>query len=279
MTDSLAGTSAGTNSPSLVAVVLAAGEGRRLRPLTLRRPKPLCPVGNVALLDHALARVRLATPDVAVNVHHGREALEGHLDRSPDVHVSIEAERALGTAGALGHLRSWIGGRDALVVNADTWCEADLGAFRDDWDRARPRVVVAGEPVFGPRARVVASFLPWAVVRDLSADPAALYETTWRPAAVDERLDVVGYDGACFDCGTPASYLRANLEVAARAGGVVVGPTSRIDGDLDGSVVGEGCTVRGRVRSSVLWDRADVHAEESLERAIRVSSTMTVLVR
>ena len=41
----------------LAALVLAAGAGTRLRPLTERRPKPLCPVGNLALLDLALARV------------------------------------------------------------------------------------------------------------------------------------------------------------------------------------------------------------------------------
>jgi NDP-sugar pyrophosphorylase family protein len=279
MTDSLAGTRAGTNSASLVAVVLAAGEGRRLRPLTLRRPKPLCPVGNVALVDHALARARLATPAVAVNVHHGREQLESHLEPASDVHVSIEAVRALGTAGGVGHLRSWIDGRDALIVNADTWCEADLAQLRDGWDRSRPRVVVAGDAVFGPRVRVVASFLPWATVRDLSADPAELYETTWRPAAVDDRLEVVGYAGACFDCGTPAAYLAANLEVARRAGGAVIGPTSRVDGEVDAVVAGEGCSIRGKARSSVLWDHATVREGESLDRAIRVSATMTVLVR
>jgi NDP-sugar pyrophosphorylase family protein len=221
----------------------------------------------------------MATPHVAVNVHHGREALEAHLRRDVDVHVSIEVERALGTSGALGRLRAWIDGRDALVVNADTWCEADLAQFRDGWDRSRPRVVVAGDPVFGPRVRVVASFLPWDVVRDLGAEPAELYETTWRPAAVDDRLDVVGYDGPCFDCGTPASYLRANVEVARRAGGAVVGGTSRVDGEIDSSVVGEGCSVSGTVRSSVLWDHTEVHPSETLEAAIRVSSTMTVLVR
>ncbi|HEU4350181.1 MAG TPA: sugar phosphate nucleotidyltransferase, partial [Actinoplanes sp.] len=47
------------------AVILAAGEGRRLRPLTERLPKALCPVGNLPLLDHALRRVDGL--DVAVN--------------------------------------------------------------------------------------------------------------------------------------------------------------------------------------------------------------------
>ncbi|HEX6417480.1 MAG TPA: sugar phosphate nucleotidyltransferase, partial [Acidimicrobiales bacterium] len=92
------------------AVVLAAGEGRRLRPLSLVRPKPLCPVGGVPLLDLAVARARMVTAAVAVNVHHGREAIERHLAAEAGeghsggggagpVHVSVEEERALGTAG------------------------------------------------------------------------------------------------------------------------------------------------------------------------------------
>ncbi|MDT5037575.1 MAG: N-acetyl-alpha-D-muramate 1-phosphate uridylyltransferase, partial [Micromonosporaceae bacterium] len=65
---------AGFAPDAVAAVVLAAGEGRRLRPLTGIRPKALCPVGNVTLLDRALARIAglgLAGPAaVAVNACH-----------------------------------------------------------------------------------------------------------------------------------------------------------------------------------------------------------------
>ena len=90
------------------ALVLAAGEGRRLRPLTCLRPKPLCPVGGRTLLDLAVERARTATAAVAVNVHHGREAIEAHLATGPGgagVHVSVEEPEALGTAGAVAQLR------------------------------------------------------------------------------------------------------------------------------------------------------------------------------
>src|SRR6188508_754067 len=66
-------------SGELVGVALAAGEGRRLRPLTDHRPKPLCPVGNVALLDQALDRLSAATDALAVNLHHERPAMDEHL--------------------------------------------------------------------------------------------------------------------------------------------------------------------------------------------------------
>lgn len=260
-------------------MVLAAGAGRRLRPLTLRRPKPLCPVGNVALLDAALERARSVTPHLAVNVHHGRDQIERHLEGRPDVHVSVEAERPLGTAGALGRLRSWIDGRPVLAVNADTWSTASLSDVVDGWDGERPRVMLAGEPRFGPGAGVVASLLPWSVVATLTQEPASLYETTWRPAAAEGHLDVVGSEAVFFDCGTPRSYLAANLAVAAAAGGSIVGEGSSVDGEVETSVVGRGCRVAGRVADSVLWDGVEVRKGERLDRAIRVSETMTVLVR
>src|SRR4051795_9342462 len=110
MADSLAG---------LAAVVLAAGAGERLRPLTHLRPKPLCPVANTALLDGALARVGAVVPAgaVAVNAHHHADQLRDHLADRPDVHLSVEPDRARGTAGALGLLRSWLDGRAVVVVN------------------------------------------------------------------------------------------------------------------------------------------------------------------
>ena len=53
----------------VAGVVLAAGAGTRLRPLTDERPKAMCPVGNVPLVDHALARVAPYAGSLAVNVH------------------------------------------------------------------------------------------------------------------------------------------------------------------------------------------------------------------
>ena len=105
----------------LAGVVLAAGAGVRLRPLSAWRPKALCPIGATTLVDRAVAQVAAVTgTPVAVNVHHGRAAMLEHLEDRIDVHVSLEEERALGTAGAVAHLAGFLDGRGALVVNADT---------------------------------------------------------------------------------------------------------------------------------------------------------------
>lgn len=244
----------------ICGVVLAAGEGTRLRPLTRVRPKPLCPVGNVPLVDLALDRVRTAAADIAVNVHHDREAITAHV--AGRAHVSVEDREALGTAGALGHLRPWIAGRAVVVVNADTWCPGSLAGITAGWDGERVRLLLAGgNERLRPASRIAAALMPWPEVAALEPVPSGLYEVSWARLAAADRLDVVGWDGPCLDCGTPARYLQANL--AASGGAAVVAP---------------GATVHGSVERSVLWDGAVVAPGEHLSGAVRTDA-LTVLVR
>jgi hypothetical protein len=246
---------------SLAGVVLAAGAGERLRPLTTVRPKVLCPVGDLPLVDHALARFAGVTDSIAVNVHHGRLLLEAHL--AGRVHLSFEDARPLGTAGALGLLRPWIDGRPVLVVNGDTWCPTSVSVLLDGWDGTRIRVL--SRSAFGPRMVVAGALMPWADVARLGDEPSGLYEVSWRGAsATEDRVEVVVLpeDADCVDCGTPQAYLEANL---AWSGGE--------------SVVGAGALVEGRLEQSVVWPGAIVLPHERLVRAIRASNRITVLVR
>ena len=248
----------------MAAVVLAAGSGTRLRPLTSVLPKALCPVGNVALVDLAVARARAVTSSVAVNVHHGRRLLEAHLEGA-GVHVSVEEPVALGTAGALGRLRPWIDGRPVLVVNADAWHRADLAALARDWDGGRPRLLTVTDPglaTWGERAYAGAALLPWRQVRDFSDRPAGLWEASWRELRPGAGLELVDHDGPFFDCGTPARYLAANL--AASGGEPVVGAGAVVDGELDRAVV---------------WAGANVAPGEVLRHGVRATDRITVLVR
>ena len=249
----------------LAAVVLAAGAGRRLRPLTRLLPKALCPVGGVPLLDQALERASAVTAAVAVNAHHRRAQLAAHLASWPGVHLSVEEPEALGTAGALGHLRGWVDGRDVLVLNADAWHRADVGAFVAGWDRVRARLLTVSDPArgtWGDRRYVGVALLPWDHVRRLPDSPAGLWEVSWRHLAPGDDLELVPHDGPFFDCGTPADYLAANL---TSSGGR--------------TVVGEGAVVEGGAEESVLWPGARVKRAERLWRAIRAADGVTVLVR
>jgi N-acetyl-alpha-D-muramate 1-phosphate uridylyltransferase len=249
------------SAAEVCAVVLAAGEGARLRPLTRVLPKPLCPVGGVPLIDHALDRAGSATAAVAVNVHHARQPIEAHLDGR--AHLSVEEPSALGTAGALGQLRPWIDGRATLVINGDTWCPGSLAAFVAEADCARVTLAVAGPgDRLVPASRIAAALMPWNEVARLPPAPSGLYEASWQRLAAAGEIDVVRWDGPCLDCGTPARYLAANL--AASGGASVIGPGARVD---------------GQVMRSVIWAGARVRRGERLVDAVRAADDVTVLVR
>ncbi len=248
-------------SHTVAGVVLGAGAGTRLRPLTDILPKALCPVDNVPLVDLALDRLRALTDDIAVNVHHRRAQMEAHL-AGRGVRVSVEEPEALGTAGALGRLREWIGGRPCAVVNADAWHRFDLSALLDGWDGERVRLLVVHDPDggdFGPWRYCGAALMPWAEVERLPATPSGLYELSWRQAEAEGRLELVPMAGPYFDCGTPADYLAANLTASGGR-----------------SVVGEGATVEGELVRSVVWPGGVVQRGERLVECIRVGATLTV---
>jgi MurNAc alpha-1-phosphate uridylyltransferase len=239
----------------VAAVVLAAGRGERLRPLTDLRPKPLCPVDNVPLLAGALDAAFAVTPDVAVNAHHLAAQVEAFVDGR--AHVSYEPV-ALGTAGAVGNLRPWLDGRDVLVLNGDAWRPGSLASFVEGWDGERVRLLVVRDPGrgdFGEWRFAGASLHPWRLVADLPAEPAGLYEAVWRHVVPE----LVPWEGAFVDCGTVRDYLDANM---AASGGA--------------SVIGEGAVVEGELVRSVVWPRGVVRAGERLVDAVRAGTDITV---
>lgn len=198
---------------TLAALVLAAGRGERLRPLTDTIPKPLLTVGDTTLLDAALVRVgtvvAVSQRDVAVNASWLADQIAAHVGGR--VHVSLEQPVALGTAGAVGAIRPWLGDRDLLVANGDVYWHgnADLCGFVAGWDRVCPRLAVvadAARPDFEGRWRFAGvSLLPNAVARILEPVPSGLYERVWR----DADLDLVPVAVEFIDCGTPADLERA----------------------------------------------------------------------
>jgi mannose-1-phosphate guanylyltransferase/MurNAc alpha-1-phosphate uridylyltransferase len=237
-------------------------------------------VGNRALVDLALDRLEHVTPNMAVNAHHFADEVLRHIDQewADAVTVSTESGEALGTAGALARLRSWIDGRGTIVVNADSWSPTSLAPLVDGWDGRSIRVMVNGDGGFGPRARIVASTLPWSVTKDLVEQPTGLYEVVWRDAFARAELEVVPHGGPFIDCGTPLDYLEANLAAAVIHGSAIVGPRAVIeDGvDISGSVIGAGARIDADVVDSVVWPNQSVARGERLIRSIRAGTSVTV---
>ncbi len=274
------------------AIVLAAGEGQRLRPLTARIPKALCPVGNVPLLDRVLDRLAalgLTGPaDVAVNACHLGDQVVRHVgDRA---HRSLETGDPLGTSGGVANLRAWIDGRGVLVGNADGYLAdphtppgADIAALLAGWDGRTVRLL--GQRVTDPAERggfsghrfAGFSLLPWARVRKLPATPSDLVRTVWRVAEAAGELEVIAFHGTYLDTGTHPDYLTANLHAAG--GQSLIDPTATVSGAHQQAVIGAGAVVRGTVTRAVVWPGGVVGLGEWLVEAVRVGRDLTVPAR
>lgn len=111
------------------AAILAAGEGRRLWPLTRRRPRPMLPVANRPLLEYVLKAVADAGIDeIVFVVGYRRERIQTYFGDGDDWGVDIEyvtQERQLGTGHAIAQLNGHVDG-EFLVLNGDRLLEADL---------------------------------------------------------------------------------------------------------------------------------------------------------
>jgi N-acetyl-alpha-D-muramate 1-phosphate uridylyltransferase len=126
------------------AMVLAAGLGTRMRPLTDDRPKALVRVAGRTLLDRVLDKLAAAgVTRAVVNVHHFADLVEAHLKARTDIDVLISDERAglLDSGGGIQHARALLGEEPILVANIDSlWLEGAapaLEALKAAWDPAR----------------------------------------------------------------------------------------------------------------------------------------------
>ena len=130
------------------AMVLAAGLGTRMRPLTDDRPKALVEVGGRALIDHVLDRLADAGVERAVvNVHWFADRLEAHLHgrARPAIAISDERLQLLETGGGLKKARTLLGDDPVFVANIDSvWIDRGdaLGDLVRLWDPERMDVVL-----------------------------------------------------------------------------------------------------------------------------------------
>ena len=230
------------------AMIMAAGLGKRMRPLTATKPKPLIEVSGKALLDHVLEKLRAAgVKKVVVNVHYLADALEAHLttrSHGLEVAISDERKRLLETGGGLVKAATLIDDDPFLALNSDNlWIDGPADTIKllaSHWDQEKmdallllvPQARALGHKGMGDfhmdragriRRRERSHVAPFVFTgiqmvskRLLRDAPEGPFSTNmlWDRAIEEGRAFGAVHQGLWFDVGTPQSipFTEAALE-------------------------------------------------------------------
>ncbi len=275
----------------LPALILAAGLGTRLRPLTDVRAKPAMPVGAEPLIRRTLAwLVAAGVSEIVVNLHHRPETITRIVgdgsDLSARVRYSWEQPRILGSAGGPRQALAILNAGRFVMMNGDTLADVDLAALADAHARAGAHVTMAVVPNlwpdryggvrldgdgrvtgFAPRGRADGTYhfigpqvVEAEVFRALPAgEPAATIGGLYDGWIARRPGSIRGFvcDTAFWDIGTVADYWTTCWAAAAREG----------TGDV---IAGRAVAVSGtsRVSRSILWDRVEIPERVVLDQCI-----------
>jgi mannose-1-phosphate guanylyltransferase/phosphomannomutase len=136
------------------AVVMAGGEGSRLRPLTSRRPKPLAPVANKPVMEHIVDLLRRhGFTQIISTLHYLADEIESYFGDGTDFGVEMEyvvEDSPLGTAGAVKLAAPSIGNEPFLIISGDALTDLDLGALVADHKRTGAAATIVLQRVANP---------------------------------------------------------------------------------------------------------------------------------
>ena len=133
------------------AMLLAAGYGARLKPLTDRTPKPLVPVAGRPMIEYALDKLRdYGIREIVINVSHLRQQLTDYFSGAKDFRATISEEaEPLETGGGLKKAAPLLGQEPVFVINSDIlWTddgETALNRLTQHWDDARMDFLLLGQ--------------------------------------------------------------------------------------------------------------------------------------
>jgi MurNAc alpha-1-phosphate uridylyltransferase len=226
-----------TRLASDTAMVLAAGLGKRMRPLTASQPKPLVRVAGKPLIDHALDRLAEAgVAKAVVNVHYLADALEAHViaRSAPVVTVSDERDLLLETGGGMVKALPLLPDPFFSINSDNIWLDGPKDVFHDlsdAWDPKRMDALLALVPHLGAhnfrgkgdfsmdtigriarrRSGRIAPFIFTGIqlvshrlMRDAPEGPFST-NVLWDRAIEEGRLYGVAFTGQWFEVGTPAA--------------------------------------------------------------------------
>ncbi|WP_306044696.1 nucleotidyltransferase family protein [Nioella sp. MMSF_3534] len=209
-------------------MILAAGFGTRMGPLTQTRPKPLIPVAGRPLIDHALGQARGAgVGRIVVNGHHHADQMRAHLRGMADVAFSEEQPVILDSAGGIRHALPLLAADTIFTLNADAvWSGPNaLATLAAAWDPERmdvlalmvPQSRAVGRQGGGDFARDADGRLGWdkagevytgaqilkaGLLDGYPEGPFSLHDV-WRAAMAQGRMFGTPYKGYWADVGHP----------------------------------------------------------------------------
>ena len=234
------------------AMVLAAGLGLRMRPITDKTPKPMVKVADRTLLDHALDRLKAVGVEKAVvNTHHLGEQISGHLKfrRDMEIVISDEAGALLETGGGVKKALPHLGSDPFYVVNADVlWLNGTtdgLARLAASWEDDKMDVLLMlhstveaygyigrGDFVIDPLGKLARrperEVAPYVFTGIEIVHPRALAGTPDGAFSMNvvfdrllekERLYGIVHDGEWFDVGTPDGLSQAESYMAQKFAG------------------------------------------------------------
>ena len=289
------------------AMILAAGLGTRLRPLTLKRPKVLLPVANRPLIERTIAYLKAqGISAIAVNAHHCHRQIVEHLTHASTFGVGIDVrveQEILGTGGGIKNMADFWDAEPFIVINGDIVTDIDLsrayemhqrkgalatlvlhdyGPFNKirvdrsfdirDIPREKPldnsrRLAFTGVHVIDP---ALLTYIPDGVFSDIIDCYRGLIKSSRPPHA----HVVKGHYWR--DIGTVGSYVLANKEYLIKDNSFIVAPNCRINPSVrltEWAVIGENGTLEEgvEIKRSILWDKVKVRRDVKIIDSIVTS--------
>jgi mannose-1-phosphate guanylyltransferase len=281
------------------AVILAGGQGTRLRPLTLTRAKPVVPLLNRPFLAYQLSLLREhGVADVILSCSYRVDDVERALGDGGSLGVRLRyvvEKEPLGTGGGVRNAADLTAGR-VFVLNGDVLCDVDLTAMRRFHESRGSRTTIYLAPVEDPRAYGLVEtdaggrierfrekpgpdepistnlinagvyLIDAALLRRMPPDRPVSIEREFFPALIADGVPCFGWAPETYwrDIGNPRAYLAAQMDLLQRRVKTALAPP----GDVrDGSWVGKGTHVPPGARvigPSVVGEQVTIGAEVSI---------------
>ncbi|WP_455380303.1 N-acetylmuramate alpha-1-phosphate uridylyltransferase MurU [Acidihalobacter prosperus] len=216
------------------AMILAAGRGKRMQPLTNTCPKPLLSVGGKPLIVHQLERLAIAGyREIVINIAYRGDMIRDALGRDAGLGLQIdysdEGDHPLETGGGISKALPLLGTAPFLVVNSDIWCDYPLKPHELGEDLAHlvmvdnPPQHAGGDFHLDKQGRICLDISPKLTFSGIGHYRPELFADTkagafrlaslLEPAIMSGRVSGTHHQGTWFDIGTPQRLVALDKEL------------------------------------------------------------------